>query len=215
MALLICCSSKQVMAQIGYNYYKFDFGISAAYNRSYTDYINSLPGYSAGGTVTFNETPFINYTGETQLGYIAGKSPDAPNADRSFKNVYALASLRAQLQLGECIDYSGNQFSNFLKNIYASSGIGAIYGRLKISASTQNTRVRKLFIPFKAGYEIKIFNDYNEPRIKVDIGYQYNYILGDNLDGYSNRNSDGFSQISVGLKMGIGPYTSYGRPINY
>lgn len=207
------------MAQIGYNYYKLDFGISGAYNKSYTDFINPRPGYAAGGTITFNQTPFINYIAEAQVGYIAGdKIPAAPNADISFKNKYALGLLRLQIQLGEFIDYSRNPFTNSLKNIYISSGIGALYSRLNISQPgfvAQQSTVRDWFIPFKAGYELKIFNDYNEPRIKVDIGYQYNYILGDDIDHYSNMHNDGFSQIVLGIKMGIGPYTSYGKPINY
>jgi hypothetical protein len=168
------------MAQIGYNYYKLDFGISGGYTKAYTDFINPKPGYAAGLTVTFNQTPFINYVGEGQVEYIAGdKSPAAPNANISFKNKYGLASLRAQIQLGGFIDYSRSPFTNFFKNLYISSGIGAIYSRLNISEPSlpaQQSTVRDFFIPFKAGYELKIFNDYNEPRIKLDIGYQYNYI---------------------------------------
>ncbi|MDB5011520.1 MAG: hypothetical protein JWQ06_2309, partial [Mucilaginibacter sp.] len=75
----------------------------------------------------------------------------------------------------------------------------------------------EILIPARIGYEFKVFNEYNESNFKIDIGYQYNFILGDGLDGYTVGNkNDGYSQFTLGIKFAIGSaITSYRKQIFY
>jgi hypothetical protein len=218
--LLICVSVLAVKAQIGYNYSQYEFGLSAGFNTAHTDFANSKTGYSAIGHFTYNYTPFLNYIAEVQVGSIKGDDLKIfPGTAYSFNNNFTMVSFRAQLQMGEIIDYSRSQFANFFKNIYVSGGVGVIYTDLKISDTgieAIEAKGSNIFIPAKFGYEFKFFNSYSEPVAKLDIGYQHNFIFSDNLDGVTaGKSSDAISQLVIGLKFGIGGSTSYRKSINY
>lgn len=218
--LLICVSILAAKAQVGYNYSQYDFGLSAGLNSARTDFVRSSPGYSAIAHFTYNLTPFVNYIAEVQVGSIRGDSLGIiPGSSISYHNNFSTVSFRAQLQMGELIDYSRSQFANFFKNIYISTGVGVLYSDLKITDTgidAAETKGSNIFIPIKAGYEFKFFNSYSEPCVKLDIGYQLNYVLSDNLDGISNgKYNDAFGQLVIGLKFGIGGSTSYRKAISY
>ena len=218
--LLICASAFAVKAQIGYNYSQYDFGLSAGFNTAHTDFKNSKTGYSAIGHFSYNFTPYLNYIAEVQVGSIKGDTLAIfPGTAYSFNNNFTMVSFRAQLQMGEIMDYSRSQFANFLKNIYISGGVGVIYTDLKIADSgieLVEAKGSNIFIPAKIGYEIKFFNSYSEPVVKLDLGYQRNFVFSDNLDGISvGKSSDSISQFVIGLKFGIGGSTSYRKAINY
>ena len=219
-ALLICVSAVGAKAQVGYNYSQYDFGLSGAVNTASTDFKNSRTGYSAFAHFTYNFTPYLNYIAEVQVGSVKGDSlAIIPGTFLSYNNSFTTVSFRAQLQMGELFDYSQSQFANAFKNLYLSAGIGVIYTDLKIYDSgieSANEKGSNIYMPLKVGYEFKFFNSYSEPVVKLDIGYQYNYIFSDNFDGITyGKKSDAFSQIVVGLKFGIGGSTSYRKSINY
>jgi len=210
--------------QPAYNYSKFDFGIAGAVNKPFTD-IQSTD-YKPSGllNITYNQTPFINYVGELQLGEFTGSSNYSAISKRDFSTKFATASLRGQLQAGQLLHYYNNSLLNALKNFYISSGLGAIYSRTDVNSIVfQNNQYKPassvasdyaLFIPARLGYEFKIFNYDKEPFIKIDIGYQYNYLFSDKLDGYKNGSSnDSFSQFSVGIKFAVPGIATFKRPI--
>lgn len=224
--LFICVWSMVAYAQIGYNYAQFDLGLSGAVNRTETDFDKKGPGYAGQLQFTYNYSPFINYIAELQIGHLSGNdlSRVYPDSKLNFTNTYSFLSFRAQLQMGEIIDYSKSRFNNFFKNVYISAGLGIFNTNPKLYDAgelAEENSSGTIAIPLKAGYEVKIFNSYNEPMIKVDLGYQFNYIPTDNLDGITplnnpySRKNDALSQIVVGLKIAIGGYTSYRKSINY
>lgn len=219
LTLLVCVAALAVKAQVGYNYDQYDFGLSVASNKGYTDFKDSQTKYAAMANFTYNATPYLNYIAEVQIGAVAAQHLNAfPELDYRFDNKYSIVSFRAQLQMGELIDYSNSQFANFLKNIYVSGGIGVVYTSLNVNLEGESDNDNKgssAFIPLKAGYEFKIFNSYNEPKVKLDIGYQFNYILSDNFDGFAAGKTDVFTQIVIGLKVGIGGTTSYRKSVSY
>jgi hypothetical protein len=72
------------------------------------------------------------------------------------------------------------------------------------------------FLPVRIGYEFKLYNQYSQPSVKIDIGYQYNFMFGDNLDGYTSAgNNDAYAQFTIGVKFAIGGVTSYRKQIHY
>jgi len=74
----------------------------------------------------------------------------------------------------------------------------------------------EILIPARIGYEFKVYNKYNEPSFKIDLAYQYNFILGDELDGFkAGKANDAYTQISLGIKFAIGGTTSYRKQIYY
>jgi hypothetical protein len=210
--------------QPAYNYSKFDFGVAGAINKPFTD--EQSTDYKPSGLVnlTYNQTPFINYVGELQLGEFTGNSSYSNLIQRNFRTRYATASLRGQLQAGQLFNYYNNRFLNAIKNLYVSSGVGAMYTRSNVTGNAfQNNQYRSVssktsdysvFVPARLGYEFKIFNYDKEPFIKVDIGYQYNFVFGDSLDGNkSGSSNDSFNQFILGIKFAIPGIATYKRPI--
>lgn len=220
----ICLTVLLAKAQLGYNYAQYDLGVAAALNYAYTDAetVKGTPAVHL--NFTYNHTPFLNYIAEVQVGKLAGGDALRTLSGREFKNNYTAVSFRTQIQAGELMNYENSTIYNALKNVYLSAGIGVIYNNMSeinrtslyipdFTSTGRNTS-SEAFIPMKVGYEFKVFNSYDEPSFKVDLGYQYNYILGDQLDGIkAGTRKDVYSQFVIGFKFAIGGYTSYRKAI--
>jgi hypothetical protein len=132
-----------------------------------------------------------------------------------------------QVQAGELIDYSQSAVANAFKNLYLSSGLGYINNNVVFRTDDAlllehdqvlpfEPKTNEIFIQVRLGYEFKLFNSYNQPAVKIDLGYQYNFIMGDNIDGYvAGAHNDAYSQITLGFKFAIGGVTSYRKQIHY
>jgi hypothetical protein len=213
-------------AQIGYDYAPYDIGFAAGANQVYGDAQTITTTPSAHVTFTYNTTPFVNYVLEAQGGQLAGGSAINSVSGREFINNYAAVIFRGQLQAGEIIDYSQSSIANAFKNLYLSAGIGYMINHIvKINRYSYKlpgfytggaNNSTELFIPARIGYEFKIFNSYNNPSVKIDLAYQYNYMFGDNLDGFkTGKTKDVYSQFTVGVKFAIGSVISYRKQIQY
>lgn len=219
--LVVCIAAISARAQVGYNYSQYDFGLGTTINKAQTDFTKSTTKYSFAANFTYNQTPFVNFIAEFQLGSVDGYdlTKVIPETAYSFNSNYSTVSGRVQLQMGEILDYSHSQFANFLKNLYISGGVGVIYSNYKLYDTGDLVLENKgsnIFIPARIGYELKFFNAYSEPTVKLDLGYQYNYILSDNFDGVaSGKFNDAISQFVIGLKFAIGGSTSYRKQIDY
>lgn len=221
----ICLTVLFAKAQLGYNYAQYDLGVSAGLNYAYTD-AETVKGTPAALLhFTYNQTPFLNHIAEVQIGRLAGGDSLLTLSGRQFKNSYTAVSFRTQIQAGEFLNYEKSVIFNALKNVYASGGIGVIYNNMtEISRqslyipdfySSGRNNTTEFFVPLKVGYELKIFNSYDEPAVKVDFGYQYNLVLGDQIDGInSGTRRDVFTQFVLGIKFGIGGFTSYRKQIS-
>jgi hypothetical protein len=226
LTILICVCTLLAKAQLGYNYAQYDFGLSGIYQKAYTDAATQKYTGGLGIHFTYNQTPYVNFMAEFQLGRISGGDSVTTLSGRQFRNNYKALTFRGQLQAGEFYDYSNSKLGNAFKNFYISSGIGLIYNHMDIInrnslyipdyTATGLDDSQEIFIPAKIGYEFKVFNVYNEPTFKVDIGYQHNFVLGDQLDGIkSGKYLDSFGQWVIGFKFAIGGVTSYRKEIHY
>lgn len=221
--IVVFAAALGAKAQIGYNYSQYDFGVGSSYTKTKTDFAKSTGRYSFNANFTYNQTPFVNFIAELQVGSMNGYDLSKVVGDDSFASVgfnnnYTSVAFRAQLQMGEILDYSHSQFKNFFKNLYISSGVGVVYSNYKPFPSDDDTELKgsDIFIPIRLGYELKFFNAYSEPTVKLDLGYQYNYVFSDNFDGVSfGKGSDSFTQFVVGLKFALGGSTSYKKQIDY
>jgi len=222
---LICLTAK---AQLGHDYAQYDVGFGSSASRvigSDAESVTVTPTVQA--NFTYNFSPFVNYVLEVQGGSLKGGSYSSPSR-RYFENQFTAVIFRAQLQAGELIHYSESGFMNIIKNFYGSTGVGFVINKLNIDPTLRVPDVsgfyspgrnhsNQMLIPTRVGYEFKIFNKYNQPSVKIDLGYQLNYVLGDDLDGFETGASknDVYDQFSIGLKFAIGGITSYRKSIKY
>jgi len=227
LILCACAVSVVAKAQIGYDYSVYDVGVATGINRVYGDAETYTNTQSIHFNFNYNIGPFINYVFEIQAGQLKGGDSLKTTSGRQFSNSFTSVMLRAQVQAGELIDYSQSRFNNALKNLYLSTGIGFVVNHITqinrysllipgyYTPGTNNSN--EIVIPARIGYEIKFFNQYSQPSFKVDLGYQYNFIMGDELDGFKAGNkNDAYSQFTIGVKFAIGSeFTSYRKQIQY
>ncbi|MBD1366784.1 hypothetical protein IDJ77_23435 [Mucilaginibacter sp. ZT4R22] len=225
--LLLTSVASISKAQIGYDYAQYDFGLGGNINGVYGDAETVTKTGSASISFTYNHTPFVNYVVEVQAGILKGGDIHSKSG-RYFKNNYTAFVFKGQLQAGELIDYSRSGAANVLKNLYISAGLGYLMNDIRDGninrvseitpgfVTTGLDKSNELFLPIRLGYEFKIFNQYNEPSFKVDIGAQYNMDFNDNMDGFdAGKSKDKLIQYSIGLKFAIGGVTSYRKQIHY
>lgn len=226
MTLLACLSALVSKAQIGYNYSQFDLGAAVGFNSFYGDTQTPVSTRAISFNFDYNQTPYINYIFEFQAGKLMGGDSVKDRYGRQFSADYNYYAFRAQVQAGELIDYSSSPVFNFFKNAYVGAGLGMLYSNIKTinRYSLQlpgfytpgPESAKELFIPARIGYEFKIFSKYQKPEYKIDIGYQYNIVFGDELDGFrAGAHNDAYGQVSIGLKISVGGETSYRKQITY
>ncbi|MDN3581286.1 hypothetical protein [Mucilaginibacter flavus] len=212
-------------AQIGYDYAQYDVGTSVGVNVAAMADVNTLTVTpSVNFNFNYNQSPYTNYVFNLEVGRLEGGTL-ASSSGRKFENHFTAFSFRGQLQAGEFLDYSTSPFLNAVKNLYVSAGIGYIVNHIVYKSldkrdptyATGDNNAQTPFLPLRLGYEFKIYNDYSQPSVKIDIGYQYNYIFGDELDGYKTAasNNDAYAQFTIGVKFAIGGVTSYRKQIHY
>ena len=224
--LLATFSALVSKAQIGYDYSQYDIGASLGFNSFYGDTQTPVSTKAVNLSFIYNQTPFVNYIFDFQAGKLAGGNASTDFLGRQFTADYTYYALRLQLQAGELIDYSRSQVLNAAKNFYVGGGIGMIYSNIT-SINRYSTQLAgyytpglnsasELFFPARIGYEFKIFNSNQRPDVKIDIGYQYNFVFGDQLDGFkAGSHGDAYAQFTVGIKFSVGGVTSYGKKISY
>lgn len=224
LTVVICSASLISKAQIGYNYAQFDVGAAGSFNQVYGDAQSITKTASVRLSLNYNQTPFLNYILEGEGGKLEGGKLSDPTS-RVFSNSYSAFTFRIQVQAGELMDYSDSPFKNGLKNLYISSGIGYVVNHLTTNRLSLNipdyytpgeNNSNEIFIPARIGYEFKFYNQFDEPSVKIDLGYQYNFVMGDELDGFkAGKANDQFSQICLGVKFAIGSKISYRKQITY
>jgi hypothetical protein len=227
LTLFFCYAVLTAKAQIGYNYAPYDIGTSVGFNKVYGDAetLTTMP--SINFNFTYNATPFTNFVFEAQLGKLRGGDSVLTKSGRYFNNDFAAFIFRGQLQFGEFLDYSNSTLNNALKNLYVSAGIGFVRNHItQISRNSEQVagfytggddNTKEPFIPLRIGYEFKLYNSYSQPSVKIDLGYGYNYVLGDGLDGFTaGSKKDVYTQFTLGVKFAIGAAAiSYRKQITY
>jgi hypothetical protein len=227
LTIIICCTALITRAQTGFDYSQYEIGAAAGFNSVYGDAETQTTTPSFHLNLTYNSSPFVNIVFEVQMGRLAGGDSLKTLTGRQFTADLTSFILRGQLQMGEIIDYSHSPLNNALKNLYVSGGIGYVvshitsinrYSILKPGFYTPGVlNSQEPFIPLRLGYEFKVFNKYQQPAFKVDLGYEYNFVLSDNLDGFtSGSHFDVYTQFFIGFKFAFGgSIISYRKQIPY
>lgn len=223
--VFITCIAFISKAQLGYNYAQYDIGFGGAINKVYGDAESLKSTPSVHFNFNFNQTPFINYILEVEAGKLEGGDALKDTTGRQFSNSFTAVAFRVQVQAGEIIDYSNSPFANALKNLYLSAGIGMVINDLTTNRFSYKIpdfytpgqdHSQELYVPFRLGYEFKIYNKFNQPSVKIDLAYQENLIMGDELDGFkAGKAHDAYNEIVLGVKFALGGVTSYRKQITY
>ncbi len=227
--------SLSVSAQIGYNYDQFSLGVGISSAKIHGDLNKTYSQAAYAVNLNYHFTPFVTFSGEAQFGRLESGNADSTKAyyGEQSSNKFTTLMFHADVQLGEFINYNDDfsaipiltKILNGAKNIYIGTGAGVIFNKMDYInrqdyidpniVLTGLDKSNELIIPVRIGYEYKIYNGYDEPKIRLNIGYQANYAIGDNMDGFKmGQSNDWFSQITFGIKVGIGGVTSYRKPIH-
>lgn len=169
------------------------------------------------GNAEFYLTPYISGMGEVQIGNMSGHDP---SNNRYFNNNFKAVLGMARLYMGQFLDKYRGAFdgktnsTKVLESIFVGAGAGAIKSvqrevyRQKDNPMFQgNNADRDIFFPVSIGIDNSGFSS----RLITGIRYQYNFALGDQVDGYaiSGSRSDMFNSVTVSVKYKFGPKGIY------
>jgi len=233
-------------AQMGYNYKEFGVGLDVFSELGYTNVQKQYRHIGENLNFTYNYSPYIPVTAEIQFGHLSGGglTPKTDKYGRQYTNNYEGLIVHADFQLGEVIDYSQSDLLNILKNFYFGSGGGIIFNGNTVQRTNiyygeklpdgeiapnngpstyifpgSNSSIN-LTVPLRFGYEFKLYNDFEEPYMAIDIGYIHNLVFGEGLDGYDdpsnvfkNNATNQYAQIVIGVKFNFGNVTSFNKLI--
>ena len=222
-------------AQMGYNYKEFAIGMDVGYERGYTNVQRQDNHFGESINFIYNYSPYVPVSAELQFGNLSGggTTPARDKYGRQYTNNFEAFLLHADFQLGEAIDYSQNDLLNVLKNFYLGTGFGAVFNNNTVQRTNlypwngpltyvfpgKNNSIN-LTVPLRFGYEFKLYNEYSEPYMAIDLGYVHNIVFGSGLDGYDDprtifkhNSQDQYRQITVGVKFNFGNITSYNKLI--
>lgn len=196
---------------------EYEFGqLAAGYSYFYSDAAKKLDASSKTYATDLAAIP---------IAYAAAYDPYY----RYYNNHYQSIAVHADIQLGEIMDYdNGSLLNRVIRNIYVGTGIGMVYNSINNNNryNTDTTYVyggtdhsNNVMIPVRVGYQLKLYNAYDEPFILLEAGYQMNYVFGYGLDGYSDplftsRNFERYGGFNVGIKFNFGNVISYRKAIH-
>lgn len=189
-----------------------------------------------GGSLDYYFTPFI-YGG---LEYNMVQLKDGPDKhNRAFISDFTSIEVRGNVSAGQFIDYSYSPFLYAIRNVNAGLGIGFIKGKNNVAdwpvgSTAADTglpfprRTHKddlgkskfssvIALPISIGYNLNIYNAYQE--VKFVVGFQYKMVFttSDDLDGFAddpnasfqNNAKDAYTTMGVSLKYIFGPKALY------
>jgi len=223
-----------VKAQGDYNFMPWGVGGGISTIRGYTNVAKQNNTLAAFGTFTWYYTPYVPITAELQAGRLWGGSRVTDEYRREYENNYIAFLIHGELQLGQVINYQYSNFLNVLKNIYFGPGFGFVDNNVqnqRYNLIDQGYPVGTYRFPgsdhsidpefsVRVGYELKFYNEYDEPYLRVDFEYTHNTVYGEGLDGYDdppnkfkNQYPDQYRQITIGVKYDFGLIRAYTKRI--
>ncbi|MXV49892.1 hypothetical protein GS399_02835 [Pedobacter sp. HMF7647] len=220
---IISIVSLSASAQI--NFYKLSVGLNGGINRYIGD-ITYEPKFKPTIALTgdFNITPFSSVGLEIQKGTLsAGDSIKDPH-QRYFKNSYTTIIIGGKVGLGQVVNTDNNKFLTAVKGFYLGTGVGFMMNNMKeINRYTDNgeggqykfpgkDKATNLLIPANIGFNFPFQDHWGYTRVTLNVNYQFNYSLGEDMDGYDdppskfeNHYYDTYHNFTVGVKYSFGP----------
>ena len=230
--IAILLTSAKIKAQDNYNYASYGVGFAVSNARPFADLKKNYTDRVYAASLNYYYTPYLPIALEVQFGKLrgGGNTVAEDSGTRRFSNNFKAVMMHFDIQMGEMMDYEDNFVLNLAKNFYLGTGFGFIINNVDANRESiinpgyvfpgKNNSFNGL-IPIRFGYEVKIYNGYGEPNIRIDFGYQHNMTFGEGLDGYhdsgknfKNNALDQYRQLSVGIKVNFGGESSYDKSIS-
>ena len=230
LALVLFLCSKFLYAQPSYNFLGFSVGGGLGVARADADVAQHVSKTAYFINANYNYSPFTTFTAELQAGNLAGGNPKTDKDTRAFVNAYQAILFYGDLQAGGLINYEDRPVLNALKNFYAGTGFGVIHNHMTFVQRRSLSDPSYIFpgqdnsteimLVLRIGSEIKLYNQYHEPSVRLDIGLEENLVYGEGLDGYndpstkfSNNHVDRYALFHIGAKYNFGIPVSFRKPI--
>ncbi len=214
---LVLCFSIVAEAQISYitpTARSFGIGVGGGVTLLQGDVDDLNPAPAGRVNLEYNITPFINIGVEGQLGKLSS-GEERPN-DRYSRVNFKAANVNIRFASGQ---FFRNKLrpGNILGGLYAGVGLGFVSSEVEeIGAVVNNEAIKgivlesnALTVPLNLGINLDLPSLLGRHNLIANINYQYNFVQGEELDGYAykseaNLSFDGYSFISLGLKYNFG-----------
>lgn len=202
-------------AQTDVNYKQYAIGFGASSVRGYTNLNIQQNHFAENVNFTYYYSAYIPITAEVQSGTLSGGSLTLDPAGRVYTNNYIAFMVHGDFQFGQITD-PDNPFANF----YAGTGLGLMSDNDKVQRTSiydptyvfpGKDQSLNLMVPLRVGYEFKFLNSFGEPAVRLNVGYEHNFVFGQGLDGYNDPPTHfkhnaiaQYRQISIGIKFDFG-----------
>ena len=141
-----------------------------------------------------------------QLSYLRGKISGNQAQDPAY--TYYTTQLKSAFDLSGNFTFANINWHNQENVIqpYVTAGAGfswyqPTFGRSAGAPITVDHNIKNMYIPLGIGIKFALGSDIN-----LDLGYQVNFVDGDNLDAYNyGDHNDKFSYAHIGLEFALGP----------
>jgi hypothetical protein len=230
LLFVLILSSVIVKAQGDYNFMPYSVGFGVSTIRGYTNVAKQNNTLSGNINFTYNYSPYLPITLELEKGRLWGGSRVTDPSGREYENNYLGLYVLADLQLGQIIDYDYSAFNEVIKNLYVGGGFGFVSDNVDNqrfdfrNPSNGNfygkDKSLNLAIPLRLGYQFKIYNEYDEPFMSIDVVYQHNIVFAEGLDGYDdppsqfkNQHPDQYRNIGIVFKYNFGTIEAFTKRI--
>ncbi|MBK0383752.1 hypothetical protein I5M32_12355 [Pedobacter sp. SD-b] len=227
------------------NFSRIGVGLSAGLSSSFTGLSygpgGSIPGFAPkktlfinksntfGGSLDYYFTPFITAGLEYNQVQLKGGTD---KYNRAFVSKFSSIEIRGNVAVGQFIDFSYSPFLYAIRNVNAGFGIGFIGGSNNVadfgsgtfpSRQHPNDLGKSKFsgvvsFPASIGYNLNIYDAYQETRFVIGFNYKMDFTLSDDIDGYAddprifnNKNNDVYTTLGVSVKYLFGPKGLYYR----
>lgn len=218
--LIFAFSINATHAQYYQIYNNLDFGGGVAFNTASGDAETTTGTRAFQFNLNYNVDPYKNIAADVYTGNLAGGDSLNTFSGRQFNNNFKAFSLRGELFLGQFIGKTNTPLNEVAKNVFVSSGLGIIFNNINQINRTSRmipgfytegtNKSTNAFIPVRAGYQFSLKNGFNQDLAKIYLGFQQNFVLGDDIDGFKNGNyNDTFSQLMLGFKIPVGRRSFY------
>jgi len=169
---------------------------------------------------------------------------------RIYRSEFYSVEFKGAVVMGQFFKYDVDNWLLLFKNFYVGSGVGFLWGSNNVKdfnpsldpyrGPTSNMLKqgnppghrqhdkddgKSIFngvtVPVEIGYNVNFFDDYDEIRHVVSIGYRTNFTTTDNINGYADRTNAGFrnlyrdtySSVNITYKYHFGAFGTYFKPI--
>ncbi len=190
-----------------------------------------------GASLDYYFTPFIH--GGVEYNMVQLKD-GTDKYNRAFISDFSSIEIRGNVSAGQFIDFSYSPFLYAIRNVNAGIGIGFISGKNNVAEFDENLPLDAttpfprrthdedigkskfssvISLPISVGYNLNIYNAYQEVKFVVGFKYKMVFTTSDDLDGFAddpntasnfqNNAKDAYTTFGVSLKYLFGPTSLY------